>query len=36
MHIEPGVIDGAKMALSYATAAGAFGIAAKLAADTIR
>ena len=23
MHIEPGVVDGAKIALSYATAAGA-------------
>ncbi len=36
MHIEPGVVDGAKMALSYATAAGAFGLAAKMAHDTIQ
>ena len=31
MHIEPGVVDGAKMALAYATAAGAAGYTAKLA-----
>ncbi len=30
MHIEPGVVDGAKMALALATAAGATGYAAKL------
>ncbi len=36
MHIEPGVVDGAKIVLSYATAAGAFGLAAKMAADTVR
>ena len=36
MHIEPGVVDGAKIALSYATAAGAFGLAGKLAYDTIK
>lgn len=36
MHIEPGVVDGAKILFSYATAATAFGIAAKMAADTIR
>lgn len=36
MHIEPGVVDGAKIVLSYATAAGALGIAAKMAVDTIR
>lgn len=35
MHIEPGVIDGAKIALSYATAATAFGLAAKMAYDNI-
>ncbi|OIQ31314.1 MAG: hypothetical protein BM562_08410 [Alphaproteobacteria bacterium MedPE-SWcel] len=29
MHIEPGIVDGAKIALSYATAAGALGYAAK-------
>ncbi len=35
MHIEPGVVDGAKIALSYATgaAAGAYGL--KLAAATL-
>lgn len=31
MHIEPGVVDGAKMALAYTTAAGAAGYSAKLA-----
>ncbi|MBW4709110.1 energy-coupling factor ABC transporter permease [Roseobacter sp. YSTF-M11] len=31
MHIEPGVVDGAKMALAYTTAAGAAGYTAKLA-----
>ena len=31
MHIEPGIVDGAKMALAYVTAAGAGGYAAKLA-----
>ncbi len=36
MHIEPGVVDGAKIFLSYATGAAAIGIAAKLAYDTIR
>lgn len=36
MHIEPGVVDGAKIALSYATAAAAAGLTAKLAWDTIR
>lgn len=36
MHIEPGVVDGAKIALSYATAAGAFGLAGKMAYDTIK
>ncbi|RVH16286.1 cobalt transporter [Sinorhizobium meliloti] len=36
MHIEPGVVDGAKIILSYATAAGALGLTAKLAADSIR
>ncbi len=29
MHIEAGIVDGAKIALSYATAAGAFAYAAK-------
>lgn len=36
MHIEPGIVDGAKLALSYVTAAGAIGYAAKLALDTIK
>ena len=36
MHIEPGVVDGAKIVLSYATATAAFGLAAKMAYDTIR
>lgn len=36
MHIEPGLVDGAKIALSYGTAAASFGLTAKMAADTIR
>ena len=36
MHIEPGVVDGAKMAFAYATAAGAAGYAAKLAVDDLK
>jgi ABC-type Co2+ transport system permease subunit len=36
MHIEPGLVDEAKIVLSYATAAASFGIAAKLATDTVR
>lgn len=36
MHIEPGVVDGAKIVLSYGTAAGAAGLTAKMAYDTIR
>lgn len=36
MHIEPGVVDTAKIVLSYATAAGAAGLAGKMALDTIR
>lgn len=36
MHIEPGVVDGAKIVLSYATAAVSFGLLAKMASDTIR
>ncbi|MGR0278389.1 energy-coupling factor ABC transporter permease [Marinomonas dokdonensis] len=36
MHIEPGVVDGAKMALSYATALAAFGLSAKASIDTIK
>ncbi|WP_306257987.1 energy-coupling factor ABC transporter permease [Pararhizobium sp. IMCC21322] len=36
MHIEPGVVDGAKIALSYATSAGAAALVGKMAWDTIR
>ena len=36
MHIEPGVVNGAKIVLSYATAAGSLGLAAKMAWDSIR
>ncbi|MCF6272775.1 MAG: energy-coupling factor ABC transporter permease [Rhodobacteraceae bacterium] len=36
MHIEPGVVEGAKMVLGGATAAGTLGLTAKLAMDTIK
>ena len=36
MHIEPGVVNEVKMALSYATAAGATGLTIKFAVDTMR
>jgi len=36
MHIEPGVVDGAKIALSYVTAAAALGIAARTTRDSLR
>lgn len=36
MHIEPGIVHGAKMALAYATAAGGATYAAKMALDSIR
>lgn len=36
MHIEPGVVDAAKIVLSYGTAVAAFGLAAKMAVDTVR
>jgi len=36
MHIEAGVVHGAKMILSYGTAAVSFGVAAKLAVDSIK
>lgn len=36
MHIEPGVVDGAKMAFAYATAAGAAGYTAKLAFEDLK
>ena len=36
MHIEPGVVDGAKIVLSYATALAAFGFSAKASIDMIK
>ena len=36
MHIEPGLVDGAKLTLSYATAAAAGGYAIKLVSQTVR
>jgi ABC-type Co2+ transport system permease subunit len=36
MHIEPGIVTGAKLVLSYATATVAAGCALKLAAETMR
>ncbi|GAB2183393.1 energy-coupling factor ABC transporter permease [Roseibium sp. LAB1] len=36
MHIEPGIVDGAKIVLSYGTAAASFGLLGKMALDTIR
>ena len=36
MHIEPGVVHGAKMVLAYATAAGAAGYSAKLIAEDLK
>jgi hypothetical protein len=36
MHIEPGVVDGAKIVLSYATAVASFGLTAKMAVDSIK
>lgn len=36
MHIEPGIVDGAKIVLSYATAVASLGLVAKLAANTLR
>lgn len=36
MHIEPGVVDGAKMALAYGTAAASAGYGLKLMADDIK
>ena len=36
MHIEPGVVDGAKLALSYATAALSFGLVGKMVVDDIK
>ena len=36
MHIEPGVVDGAKMVFAYGTAAAAAGYSLKLAADDLK
>ncbi|AXX92509.1 cobalt transporter [Malaciobacter molluscorum LMG 25693] len=36
MHIEPGIVQGAKIVLSYGTAAISFGFAAKFALDNIK
>ena len=36
MHIEPGVVDGAKIILSYGTGVASFGLMAKMARDTMR
>jgi hypothetical protein len=36
MHIEPGVVNGVKLILSYATAAGASALALKMAASNLR
>ncbi|MFK7871245.1 MAG: energy-coupling factor ABC transporter permease [Roseobacter sp.] len=36
MHIEPGVVDGAKMAFAYTTAAAAAGYSLKLAVDDLK
>ncbi|MGY4290464.1 ABC-type Co2+ transport system permease subunit [Bradyrhizobium sp. LM2.7] len=36
MHIEPGVVTGAKLVLSYATGIATGGVALKLAAETMR
>ena len=36
MHIEAGVVSGAKMLLSYGTAAAVFGATAKLAVDNMK
>ncbi|MCX7277134.1 MAG: energy-coupling factor ABC transporter permease [Burkholderiales bacterium] len=36
MHIEPGLVDGSKIILSYATALAALGYSAKLAVDAVK
>ena len=36
MHIEPGVVSGAKLVLSYATGIAVGGVALKLAVETVR
>lgn len=35
MHIEPGVVDGAKIVLSYATAAASLGLVGKMTVDAV-
>ena len=35
MHIQPGVVDGAKIALSYVTAAGSAALTIRMARDTV-
>lgn len=36
MHIEPGVVNGAKLAFSYATAALSFGLVGKMVVDDLK
>ncbi|MEP3045961.1 MAG: energy-coupling factor ABC transporter permease [Roseibium sp.] len=36
MHVEPGIVDGAKIVLSYGTAAASLGLLGKMALDTVR
>lgn len=36
MHMEPGIVESTKIVLSYATAAGALGVTARLALDTVK
>lgn len=36
MHIEPGVVDATKLALSYATGVASLGLVGKMAADAVR
>ncbi len=36
MHIEPGIVTGAKLVFSYGSAIASIGLAAKLATDTIK
>jgi len=36
MHIEPGVVDGAKMIFVYATDAGALSFTAKKVVDVVK
>lgn len=35
MHIEPGIVDGARIALGYATAAASLGLALRMARDSV-